>query len=107
MINYQSLPNGGKEIIFPILVPNEQITISYLYFGTTTYTVINTYVTSDEGLAKIIDVIPAPNLAQWQKVLFYILLFVGLSTIIYIGIILMVSFFRFFHCIELVSTSVT
>lgn len=95
-----SLPNGGNEIIFPILVPNEQITISYLYFAPTTYAEINTYVKSDEGLAKVIDVIPAPNLIAWQKVVLYILLFMGLSTIIYIGIIVVVSLFGLFHCVS-------
>ncbi|VVC76260.1 hypothetical protein AQUSIP_15690 [Aquicella siphonis] len=94
-----SLPSGGKEIIFPILVPGEQITISYLYFAPTTYSEINTYVKSDEGLAGVIDVIPAPSIAAWLKYLLYVLLFVGLLTVIYLGIILIVSIFRRFHCV--------
>lgn len=94
-----SLPNGGKEIIFPILVPNEQITISYLYFAPTTYSEINTYVKSDEGLARVIDVIPTPSMATWLKNLLYVLLFIGLSTVIYLCIILIVSIFRCFHCV--------
>lgn len=94
-----SLPNGGKEIVFPILVPNEQITISYLYFAPTTCSEINTYIKSDEGLAKVIDVIPAPSVATWLKILIYVLLFVGLSTVIYLSIILIVALFRCFHCV--------
>ena len=93
------LPGGGNEILFPTLVPSEQITISYLYFAPNTYAEINTYVKSDEGLAKVIDVIPAPNLAFWQKLLLYILLFVGGSTVIYLSIIVIVSLFSCFHCI--------
>lgn len=87
------LPGGGKEISFPTLVPGEQITISYLYFSPTVCSQVNTHVKSDEGLAKIIDVIPAPNLPMWQKVLFWILLFLGTSTVIYFAILLVVSFF--------------
>jgi hypothetical protein len=84
-----NLPNGGWEIIFPILVPGDQITISYLYFAPLTYAEINTHVKSDEGLAKVIDVIPTPSLAVWQKVILCILLFVGLSTLVYISIIVL------------------
>ena len=28
----ENLPGGGREIVMPTLVPNEQVTISYLYF---------------------------------------------------------------------------
>lgn len=81
------LPGGGKEIYFPVLVPNEQITISYLYFAPINYSNINTYVKSDEGLAKVIKVIPTPSISTWIKVILYILLFIGFTTTIYLGII--------------------
>ena len=32
----EDLPQGGKEIVIPVLAPGEQLTISYLYFGPTT-----------------------------------------------------------------------
>ena len=38
----------------PTLVPNEQVTISYLYFPPTTWKQINGPVKSDEGLARVL-----------------------------------------------------
>ena len=88
------LPGGGKEISFPILLPNEQITISYLYFPPAIYTDINTYVKSDEGLAKVIQVIHTQSLGTWQKGIVYVLLFIGCSTAIYLAMIFMISIFK-------------
>jgi hypothetical protein len=70
-----SIPGGGKEIFLPILVPSEQITLSYLYFPPTTYTDINIYVKSDEGFAQEIKVIPAPSFPSWAEGIMWILLF--------------------------------
>lgn len=94
MYEVLKIPGGGEEISFPILVPNEQITISYLYFPPITYSQINTYVKSDEGLAKVINVIPTPSLSPAQKFLAYILLFIGCSTVIYLLIIIVVALLR-------------
>ena len=60
---YQQIPThtGGDEIVFDKLVPKDQITISYLYFPPTTYNQLNSYIQSDEGLAKAIHVIPSPQ----------------------------------------------
>lgn len=77
-IEYQKKEtDGGLELIFPILVPQEQITISYLYFPPITFGNINTYVKSDEGYAKILNVIPTPKLPGWLEILLYIVLFIG------------------------------
>ncbi|HAT4697482.1 hypothetical protein SC738_04275 [Legionella pneumophila serogroup 1] len=93
-----NLPNGGKEISFPILVPNEQITISYLYFAPTVYTDINTHVMSDDGLAKVISVIPSPNLSTKIKNMLYILIFIGATTLIYFILVLLNCMLHcFFH----------
>lgn len=77
------ISGGGKEISFHMLIPNEQITISYLYFPPITYEKINMSIKSDEGFAKLIHVIPTPILDTWQKISVYILLFVGGSTLMY------------------------
>ncbi|HAT9718361.1 TPA: hypothetical protein ACK8SK_000240 [Legionella pneumophila] len=92
-----NLPNGGKEISFPILVPNEQVTISYLYFAPTVYTDINTHVKSDDGLAKVISVIHSPNLSIKIKTMLNILVFVGSTTLIYFALILLNCVFHCFH----------
>lgn len=87
-IRYEILDmlSGCKEIVIPILVPNEQVTISYLYFPPITVRETNTYVKSDEGFARIVNFIPSPNLLGWQKVFLYVLLFFGCSTVIYLAI---------------------
>lgn len=51
----QDLPGGGKEIIFPKVIPKKEITISYLYFAPTLYNQINTHVESDIGPAKVVN----------------------------------------------------
>lgn len=77
------LPGGGKEILFPALIPKEFVTISYLYYPPLTYREIKTSIKSDEGFAKIIDVIPTATLSAWQRRSLFVLLFVGCSTIVY------------------------
>lgn len=94
--NYQLLPpvahtvektsTGGGEIIIPKLVPGEQVQISYLYFPPFTVGQINSYTKSDEGLAKILNVIPAPQLPKWLICLLWILIFVGIIAILYVFI---------------------
>lgn len=89
-----SLSVGAKEIIFPTLVPNEQVEISYLYVPPITYDQLTTYVKSDEGFAKVIQAVPSPSLKNWQKYAVYVLLFIGCSTFIYWGVLLMMIVFR-------------
>src|SRR5690606_934747 len=40
-------PNGSSEIVIPTLVPNEQITLSYLYFAPLYWNQVNSYTKSD------------------------------------------------------------
>jgi hypothetical protein len=76
-------PEGASEILIPILVPKEQITISYLYFPPVTWNQVNTYTKSDEGLAKIINVILTPQLPKWTLILLWTLIFIGASFVLY------------------------
>ena len=76
-------PEGAGEIIFPVLVPKEQVTISYLYAPPLTWSQINVNTKSDEGFAKIINAIPMP---QSNKVILFgtwILSFIGASFLFY------------------------
>jgi hypothetical protein len=77
------LPGGGKEILFPVLVPGEQITIQYLYFAPVQWQQINTHAKSDEGLAKILNVLPTPQPSKATKYLAGGLMFIGLMTVLY------------------------
>ena len=83
----QNIPNStGKEIVIPTLVPNEQITVSYLYFPPITYDQINTYTKSDEGFAKTIQVVPTPLPAKWAVKTIWVLIFIGVVAILYVSI---------------------
>jgi hypothetical protein len=75
--------DGSGEILIPVLVPNEQLTVSYLYFPPLTWQAVNAWVKSDEGMAKAIQTIPTsppPRVTIW---LLWFLVFVGASTIVY------------------------
>ncbi|MCH8288902.1 MAG: hypothetical protein IID12_07340 [Candidatus Marinimicrobia bacterium] len=78
------LPNEGSEILFPILRPKEEITISYLYSPTITVDQIFYSVNSDEGEAKSIAVWLAPVLSRTFKLIIYYFFIVGLISTIYL-----------------------
>ena len=79
----ENTQEGASEIVIPQLVPKEQITISYLYFPPTTWDKVNSYTKSDEGFAKIINVIPIPQPAKWALGIVWLLMFIGASFLIY------------------------
>ena len=84
---------GGIELFFPILIPGEQITISYLYFPPVTIGNFNTYIKSDEGFAKILNIIPSPKLPSWLEKILYILLFIGSLVVTYLLVRLLIFCF--------------
>ena len=57
----RNVPDSGKDIVIPILVPGESLTISYLYFPPVIYAGVNAGVKYDEGFAT-----PIPVLLQRQ-----------------------------------------
>lgn len=81
--NIVNLPHGGKEIIIPSLVPDEQVIINYLYFPPLTWDKVNTHVKSDEGFAKVINVLLTPQYSHTFKYLILIMLIIGLTTVMY------------------------
>jgi hypothetical protein len=80
------LPAGGEELLFPVLVPGEQVTVSYLYFPPLTFNQINLPIRSDEGMARQINVLPTPQLPRWLLVVLWALLVIGVIAIIYAGL---------------------
>ena len=94
--NYQLIPSvphtvvqiqtGGAEILIPKLVPNEEITISYLYFPPLTWNQINSYTKSDEGFAKVLNVLPIPRPSKWVIALLWALIFIGVVSLLYLGV---------------------
>jgi len=79
----EPIPRGGAEIVIPKLIPGEQLTISYLYFPPLTWDRVNSYTKSDEAFAKILRVIPAPQLPKGAIALLWMLIFIVVTTIIY------------------------
>ena len=57
----------GGDIVFPKLVPQTEITISYLYFPPVRWIDINEQVESDEGPAKILNVLPGIQHPVWVR----------------------------------------
>lgn len=79
----QQNPEGASEIVIPILVPKEQVTISYFYFPPLTWNQVNASTKSDEGFAKILNVIPMPQPHKAILWLIWSLVFIGASFIFY------------------------
>ncbi|MFN0039968.1 MAG: hypothetical protein ACKVP2_10700 [Burkholderiales bacterium] len=76
-------PEGAGEIVFPVLVPKEQVTVSYLYFPPLLWNQINVNTKSDEGFAKIINVIPIPQPNKAVIAVVWGLMFIGASFLFY------------------------
>jgi hypothetical protein len=75
--------DGSGEIVFPVLVPKEQVTVSYLYFPPLLWNQINSATKSDEGFAKIINVMPVPRPSKGVIAAVWLLSFVGASFVLY------------------------
>lgn len=85
-LNYSVIttPGGGTEILFPTLAPDEQVTVTYLYFPPVTWYQINTYTRSDEGLARYINVLPTPQQPLWLLRVAAFLFLLGAAAAIYL-----------------------
>ena len=77
------LPGGGKEIVFPTLVPKKEVTISYLYFPPSTWAEINTHIESDEGPAKVVNVLLQQQPKPIALKIVWFLIFMGLVATVY------------------------
>ncbi len=75
--------DDSGEIILPVLVPKEQVTVSYLYFPPLLWNQINVSTKSDEGFAKIINVMPVPQPSKGVIATVWALMFVGASFTFY------------------------
>ncbi len=80
----QDQPGGGAEIVIPTLVPGEQVTISYLYFPPLYSNQIHAGIRHSEGFAIPVDVLPRPPRPKALQALLYVLLALGLVTVIQI-----------------------
>lgn len=63
--------------MFPTLVPNEQVTVTYPYFPPLLWSSINSQTRSDEGFAEIVTVLPTRNFPNWLGRTAWALIVVG------------------------------
>jgi hypothetical protein len=80
------LAGGGEQITFPVLVPGQQVTVSYLYFPPLHYRQINLPISSDEGMARELNVLPTPQLSRWRLAIAWSLMFIGVVTLVYLSV---------------------
>lgn len=94
MVQYEVIKaeNGSAEIVIPNLVPNEQVTISYLYFPPTLWTATNSYCKCDETMAEYINVVPAKQLNKFQYYFLSALVFIGSASLIYFILVVFFSY---------------
>lgn len=79
----ENLQGGSADIVFPKLVPGEQVSITYLYYPPVLFSHINTNARSDEGFAKIVTVLWSPQPPKWLQRLALALMSVGVIAIVY------------------------
>ena len=79
----KEVPNSGPDIVIPTIVPNEQLSISYLYFPPITYADINAGVKCDEGFATQIPVLLRRQYPRWFTYVAGTLMIVGVSALVY------------------------
>ena len=84
-VEYQlkEVPNSGKDIVIPTVIPNQQLTISYLYFPPDTYAEVNAGVKCDEGFATQIPVLLQRQYPNWFNYSAVVLMIVGMATLAY------------------------
>jgi len=76
-------PEGNPQIVFPVLVPKQEVTISYLYFPPLYYNQILGNVLSNEGMAKILQIVPTPRPNPFVSWTHGFLATVGGSVVVY------------------------
>src|SRR5262249_37880294 len=88
-IPYEVKPvaDSGHELLIPVLVPNEQVTISYLYEQPLTVDNIHSYTKYDDGYAKIIRVLPAKQFPRWVNVTVGGFMILGVIAFLYLVVI--------------------
>jgi len=91
----EDLPQGGKDIVIPILVPGQQLTISYLYYPPVTWNLVNSGTRSDEGLAKVLNVLPVRQFSKPVNFFLFYLMLMGTISTLYLLILLFIKVFSF------------
>ena len=85
---YTTVPiqQGGLELLFERLRPQEQMTLSYLYPNTHTWDQFATVVRFDEGLANFFPINHVRVFPRWFRLIIQFSLIVGFGFMLYIVI---------------------
>ncbi len=81
----EDLPGGGRDIVIPTLVPNQEITISYLYFPPLTADQVHAGLWCDQGLARGIPVLLTQQYPKWWNYTVLVLVLIGIITVLYLA----------------------
>ena len=82
--NIEKLPSGDIDIVLPVLVSQQEITISYLYHPPITWKDVNGLIKSDEGFAKVVSVLPTIQYPAWVNTIATGLTLIGLIASLYV-----------------------
>lgn len=84
----QDLPGGGREIVFPTLVPGEQVSISYLYFPPVLYSQIHAGIRHSQGFAREVTVLPSLQYPPWLSRVLWVLISLGVIASLYLVLVI-------------------
>ena len=79
-----NLAGGGAELVIPTLVPNEQVSISYMYFPPIVYNQIHASIRHSEGFATEVTALPTQIYSAWVIRSLWVLLILGGTAALYI-----------------------
>ncbi len=89
----EEVDGGVNEIVIPQMVPNEQVSISYLYFQPITLDRIHAYVKSDQGFARQVPVLQVQQYPKWVYRVVGALAMIGVFTVAYLATYLLRSLY--------------
>ena len=90
----EDLPDGGREIVIPTLIPGEEVTISYLYFPPLTVAQVNAGIKSDQGFAHPIAVLLQRQNPKWFNLSAAALMVMGVVAVAYVAFSVVVRVIR-------------
>lgn len=80
----EAVPNAGEDIVIPILVRDQQVTINYLYYPPVTFNQVTSGVRSDEGFAKVVTALLTPQASSWKLGIVRALIVLGIVAALYL-----------------------
>jgi hypothetical protein len=78
------LPSGSKELVIPRITPKREYTISYLYFPPVMYNQISSFIDSDTGAAKKVNVRLQQILPKWLNLIIGTSMLLGIIAFVYV-----------------------